>query len=144
MNVFQLADQVIGGQPITPEEALALLHTTDAELLDVVAAANRIRRHHYGNTVKLNMLLNVKSGLCPEDCFYCSQGVESEADIPRYKFMSEQQIVAAAEEAARRSACTLCIVASGTGPTRRELETVTNAVKELRSNTSLKICACLG
>jgi biotin synthase len=42
-------------------------------VLDVVAAAARVRRYFFGNRVKLNTIINLKSGLCPEDCFYCSQ-----------------------------------------------------------------------
>ena len=31
------------------------------------------RRRFFGRRVKLNYLLNMKSGMCPEDCGYCSQ-----------------------------------------------------------------------
>ncbi|MGL4521155.1 MAG: biotin synthase BioB, partial [Bacilli bacterium] len=144
MKFQELAESVCAGYEATNEEVLAVLNSSDDELLQVVQAAATIRHHFHGKRIKLNMLLNVKSGLCPEDCFYCSQGVESSAQIPKYKFMSTEQIVEAAEEAARRHACTLCIVASGTGPSAKELSTVTEAVVKLRENTNLKICACLG
>jgi biotin synthase len=55
-------------QPPTREEALAVLATGDDDLLEVVAAASRVRRRFFGRRVKLNHLVNMKSGLCPEDC----------------------------------------------------------------------------
>jgi biotin synthase len=39
---------------------------------------------------------------------------------------------------------TYCIVASGKGPTDRELNHVAEAVEEIKSKYDLKICACLG
>ena len=49
----------------TREQALALLATGDDALLDVVAAAGRVRRAFFGRRVKLNYLVNMKSCLCP-------------------------------------------------------------------------------
>ena len=63
----QLADSVLDGKPATEDDALAVLQAHDEELLDVVAAAGRLRREHFGTTVKVNYLVNLKSGLCPEN-----------------------------------------------------------------------------
>jgi len=49
-----------------------------------------------------------------------------------------------AKEAIKRKAGTYCIVASGRGPTKGELEEVVLAVKEIKKRYRLKICACLG
>ena len=73
----RLVDKGLRRARPTREEALAVLATSDDELLDVVAAAGRVRRHWFGRRVKLNYLVNLKSGRCPEDCFYCSQRLGS-------------------------------------------------------------------
>ncbi|MFP3481257.1 biotin synthase BioB, partial [Burkholderia sp. SIMBA_057] len=39
---------------------------------------------------------------------------------------------------------TYCIVASGRGPSNREVDQVVDAVKEIKETYGLKICACLG
>ena len=71
-----LADKAMNLVPPTREEALAVLGSSDDDLMDVVAAAFRVRRRFFGRRVKLNYLVNIKDpGLCPEDCFYCSQRV---------------------------------------------------------------------
>ncbi len=139
-----LAERVIAGQTIGAEQALALLDTPDERLLDLLAAAYKIRRFHFGNKVKLNMIVNAKSGLCPEDCGYCSQSIVSEAPIEKYALLEKEQLVAGAQEALRRKAGTYCIVMSGRKPAKSELGEVVAAVKEIRATTTLKICACLG
>ena len=80
-----LADRVLDGHRLTPEEGLGILLAADEELLDLLAAAYRVRHRWFGNRVDLNFLINAKSGLCGEDCGYCSQSRVSRAEIPRYR-----------------------------------------------------------
>ncbi len=94
-------------------EALAVLASGDDVLLDVVAAAARVRRAFFGNRVKLNYLVNMKSGLCGEDCSYCSQRRGSEAGVLTYNWISPQQAADEAERAAAAGAKRVCLVASG-------------------------------
>ncbi|MGC5326374.1 biotin synthase BioB [Brevibacillus sp. SYSU BS000544] len=139
-----LAKEVIGGRPITREEALSILHSPDEQLLEVLQAAYLIRNTYFGKKVKLNMIINAKSGLCPEDCGYCSQSIVSETPIDTYSWLTKEKIVEGAQEAIRRKAGTYCIVASGRRPTDKEIEHVIGAVEEIRATTDLKICCCLG
>lgn len=141
---MQRAEDVLLGHALTRDEALALLHTEDDEVLSLMQAAFRIRRFYFGKRVKLNMIINAKSGLCPEDCFYCSQSRVSDAPIQQYTLLTKDSIVAGAKEAVRRKAGTYCIVMSGRRPSDREVQQVAEAVETIRSTTSLKICACLG
>lgn len=140
----RLARQVIEGRATTKEEALSILQAPDEQLLSILQAAYLIRHHYYGNKVKLNMIINAKSGLCPEDCGYCSQSIVSEAPIDQYTWLSKEKIVEGAFEALRRQAGTYCIVASGRRPTDQEIEHVAHAIKEIREKTDLKICCCFG
>lgn len=139
-----LADAALEGRPLTVEEGLEVLQAPDEDLLPLLHAAYRVRSRHFGNKVLLNMIMNAKSGLCPEDCGYCSQSIVSRADIPRYSMLDKDSLLAGAREALRRKAGTFCIVASGRGPTDRELREVAEAVREIRATMPLKICACLG
>ena len=81
-----LAENVIKGYKVTEEEALSIVQAPDEEVLEILNAAYLIRKHHYGKKVKLNMIINTKSGLCPEDCGYCSQSIVSEAPMDRCSF----------------------------------------------------------
>src|SRR5579859_1650436 len=140
-----LADRAIELQPPSRQEALAVLRVSDSETLSVVAEVARVRRHFFQDRVKLNFLLNIKSGLCPEDCHYCSQSKLSTAPIQRYRMLSPEAAVEAAEIAVGTGAKRFCMVASGRGPTPRELDMFSSAVRAVKArHPELEICACLG
>jgi biotin synthase len=140
----QLALRVLAGEPVGREEALALLRAPDEDLLELLAAAYRIRRRYWGNTVQLYFLMNAKSGLCPEDCHYCSQSKVSQADIPRYNLLSREKLLDGARLAAERKSRTYCIVISARGPNEREMQAIEKIVPQIKAQYDLDVCACLG
>ncbi|WP_306329324.1 biotin synthase BioB, partial [Streptomyces venezuelae] len=129
----------------TREEALAVLATSDDELLDVVAAAGKVRRQWFGRRVKLNYLVNLKSGLCPEDCSYCSQRLGSKAEILKYTWLKPDEASQAAAAGVAGGAKRVCLVASGRGPTDRDVERVGRTIEAIKEqNEGVEVCACLG
>ncbi|MGW6538078.1 biotin synthase BioB [Streptomyces sp. NPDC055051] len=129
----------------TREEALAVLATSDDDLLDVVAAAGKVRRQWFGRRVKLNYLVNLKSGLCPEDCSYCSQRLGSKADILKYTWLKPDEASEAAAAGIAGGAKRVCLVASGRGPTDRDVERVGRTIEAIKEqNEGVEVCACLG
>ncbi len=138
------ADRVLSGESLTTEEAQEILRAPDSELLDLLQAAYRVREHHFGRRVQLYLLMNAKSGLCPEDCSYCSQSKVSDAEIPRYNFLRRDDLMAGAQAAVDRQASTYCIVISARGPNEREMEAVEQIVPEIKEKFGLNVCACLG
>ncbi|MEW2546164.1 biotin synthase BioB [Streptomyces sp. NPDC047002] len=129
----------------TREEALAVLATSDDELLDVVAAAGKVRRQWFGRRVKLNYLVNLKSGLCPEDCSYCSQRLGSTADILKYTWLKPDEASRAAAAGVAGGAKRVCLVASGRGPTDRDIDRVSKTIEAIKEeNEGVEVCACLG
>ena len=139
-----LAEKVLQGEEITNEEALSILECPDEDLLLLLHGAYQVRKHYYGNLVKLNMIINTKSGACPENCGYCSQSIVSTAPIETYRMMDKDEMVKGAETAYNLNVGTYCIVASGRGPTNRDVDKVVEAVKEIKDTYGLKVCACLG
>ncbi len=144
MRWHELADRALTGGSLTREEALEVLAVPQQELLDLVSACYRVRRHYHGQQVKLNMLINAKSGLCPEDCGYCSQSIVASSGVDRYPLQSKETILEGARQAMEVKAHTYCIVMSGRRPTARELEHVAAAVREIRAQYPLRVCCCLG
>ncbi|TXL88232.1 biotin synthase BioB [Streptomyces sp. IB2014 016-6] len=127
------------------EEALAVLATSDDDLLDVVAAAGKVRRQWFGRRVKLNYLVNLKSGLCPEDCSYCSQRLGSKAEILKYTWLKPDEASRAAAAGVAGGAKRVCLVASGRGPTDRDVDRVSQTIGAIKEqNADIEVCACLG
>lgn len=145
MDLTELADRIIAGGHITREEALAVLQLPDEDTYPLVAAAGRVRRHFHGNTMKVNYLVNLKSGKCPEDCFYCSQRLGSEADVLKYTWLSHDDALAAANAGIAAGAGRVCLVASGRGPSNRDVDRVGEIIQDLKKeHPDVEICACLG
>src|SRR5580698_8052534 len=108
-----LERRALRGQAPDREQALAVLASSDDDLLDVVAAGGRVRRHFFANRVKLNLIVNMKSGLCPEDCSYCSQRRGSDADVLKYNWVVPAEAAETADRAIAGGAKRFCLVASG-------------------------------
>ena len=140
-NWPQLGSQVLDGRPLSFEQALAVVRAPDEELLDLLSAAYRVRRHHFGKRVQLYFLMNAKSGICPEDCGYCSQSKSATSDVPKYNILSRDKLLAGAQAASERDAKTYCIVISARSPNEREMEAVISIVPEIKAKYDLNICA---
>ncbi|NDI35065.1 biotin synthase BioB [Chengkuizengella sediminis] len=143
-NWNEYAEKAINGELLTLEEGLSVLEADDDELLSIMNAAFQVRKHYYGKKVKLNLIINAKSGLCPEDCGYCSQSIVSDAPIEKYSLLEKDTLIDGAKKAQEMKVGTYCIVASGRGPSGKELDEVIDAVKEIKDTMPMKICACLG
>lgn len=140
----ELAEGVLKDRPLNREDALRILRAEDDELLAILDAAYRVRRQYFGKTVQLYYLKNAKSGLCPEDCTYCSQSKISEAPVEKYAMLNAERLLDGARKAAESKSRTYCIVASGRGPTDREVDHVAGVVRQIKDQYGLHICCCLG
>ncbi|MEX2139574.1 MAG: biotin synthase BioB [Pirellulales bacterium] len=138
------ANRVLAGDALTKQDALSVLRCPDLDLLDLLAATYRVRHRYFGNTVQLYFLMNAKSGLCPEDCGYCSQSKVSEAEIPRYNLLNSQKLLDGARLAQERGSKTYCIVISARAPSEREINAITEIVPRIKEQFGLNVCACLG
>src|SRR5580704_13129564 len=140
-----LAEKSLARELPTRTEALNVLQSTDDELMDAVAAAFKVRLRYFGRRVKLNYLVNIKSGLCPEDCFYCSQRLGSAADVLKYTWLKPDEVLSSAEAGVRAGAKRVCLVASGRGPNDSDITRVSTAVAAFKAkNPDVEVCACLG
>jgi biotin synthase len=140
-----LADKALARELPTRDEALKVLTSSDDELMDVVAAAFRVRLRYFGRRVKLNYLVNIKSGLCPEDCFYCSQRLGSAADVLKYTWLKPGEVLQSAEAGVKAGAKRVCLVASGRGPSDKDVARVSGMIAAFKTeNPDVEVCACLG
>lgn len=140
----ELAGRALEGHRLTHKEGMEILAAPDDELLALLDAAYRVRQRFFGNRVYLNFLINAKSGLCSEDCGYCSQSRASRADIPRYDLVDPQSLLDGARLAAQRRARTYCTVLSGACPSEGDLRVIAQVVPEIKARWNLKVCLSPG
>ncbi len=139
-----IAKLSLAGELIDRTTAKSILTAPDLVLLEQLAAAYQVRHHYWSNRVRLHFLLNAQSGLCPEDCNYCSQSKISTAEIEKYPLIAQARIVQAADRAADLKAGTFCMAISGRSPSESVFSNVLAAFKAVKEKHDLKICACLG
>jgi biotin synthase len=144
MDYDKLAERALGGELIAREEMRTVLEAPDDDLPELLAAAFKVRRKYFGKRVQIHMLMNAKSGLCPEDCHYCSQSSVSHAPIDKYPFLSREKLIEGALTAKAAGAVRFCIVNSGRGPTVKEIQEISGVVREIKSRVDINICCSLG
>ncbi|MBN1847385.1 MAG: biotin synthase BioB [Deltaproteobacteria bacterium] len=144
MDYALLADKALNNQPLTHEECLRVLQTPEDSILMLLQSAYAVRKTFFGKKVYLHMLLNVKSGLCSEDCSYCSQSKVSQAKIEKYPLLDETDILKGAYAAREARARRYCIVSSGRAPSQNELDTLRSAVKKIKKEIGIDVCTSLG
>jgi len=145
MDWKSISARVSEGGTITPKEALSLLESPNSELLDILQASYQLRYKYFGNKVSLHLLRNVKSGVCPEDCSFCSQSTKAINDVERYDMQTVETILAGAQAAVDRQAKRYCLVSSTRSPSPNEVDTICEAVSQIKQkHPTLEICSSLG
>ena len=135
----------MSGAGISAADALSVLRLPQADLWRLLDVTEEVRRRFKGEGIRLCSIVNAKSGLCSEDCSFCSQSIRSKAKISKYPLLPEEEMVRAARKAKERGAREFSIVASGLAMrSRAELERVGSAVERIRDEVGLETCVSLG
>lgn len=142
--VAAVGSRVLEGKEVTPEEALELLALEGEEVYDLLLAAGKVRRRFKGSKVFFCSIVNAKSGLCPEDCAFCAQSFSASAAIETFPIQDPSYILEQAHAAVAAGAHEFSIVTSGKALGWRDLETVCEALEEMKANNSLVRCTSLG
>lgn len=140
-----LAERVIAGEAISRDHALAAVQTPDDKLLELLHAAFVVRERFHGRRVRVHVLRNAKSGVCPEDCTFCSQSLRHGGQAEQYGMQSAEELIQGADEAVQMGAVTYCMVTSTRGPSSKEVRIVTEAARAIKQrHPKLRLCASLG
>jgi biotin synthase len=140
----RLAQRALRDEPPSLEEAEWILDGEDAALLPLLHAAFAPRERHFGRRVMVHVLNNVQSGLCPEDCGYCSQSRDSSAPIRKYPMKDPARILEEAERAAKAGASRYCMVLSGRGPTLETTRRLAAVIREVKERFPIEVCVSAG
>jgi biotin synthase len=111
---------------------------------DLIFLAHSIHRHSFRcNAVQISSLLNVKTGVCPEDCAYCPQSGHYNTGLKKEPLMSLEQVKVAAKRAKQQGAGRFCIAAAWRSPPKKEFADVLAMVTAIKA-LDLEACATLG
>ena len=144
MNYDDLAEKALNDITLTPEDCRDILNCPQEDILRLLHAAFKVRYNFFGKTVYLHMLINAKSGLCSEDCSYCSQSKISGAGIMKYPLVNSETIISGARSAENDRAKRYCIVTSGRSLESTDLKKICDTVKMIKQEMKIEICTSLG
>ena len=143
--ILKVRSEVLDGQAVRYEDALALTQTPLSLVPYLAASANEVRLKFAGNQIESCALSNIKSGNCSEDCKFCAQSGHYKTDSPAYPQIGVDEIVRQAKSAEAMGASEFCMVSSGWGATNeKEFSVVLEAVRRIKAETSLFVDCSLG
>jgi biotin synthase len=113
--------------------------------IDLVFQAQLVhRKHHAPNEVQGSVLLNIKSGGCPEDCAYCPQSAHYKTGVGRTELVSVDDALRAASAAREQGATRFCMGAAWRDvPHGPQFERVLEMVGAVRA-LGMEACCTLG
>ncbi|MSR66162.1 MAG: biotin synthase BioB [Pedosphaera sp.] len=145
-RVAALGERVLAGGRIERAEALFLFDLEkSADILDLLAWANRIREHFKGNKIHLCSIVNAKAGACSENCSFCAQSSFHQTGSPRYGFVDPEPVAQAAEEAQLHGVTAVGLVAAWKGLNEGALlDEVCDRITEMKQQGKTRPDASLG
>ena len=116
-----------------------------APFVDLLFQAQLVhRKHHSPNEVQGSVLLNIKSGGCPEDCAYCPQSAHYRTGVARTELVSVDAALTAARAAQAQGATRFCMGAAWRDvPRGPQFERVLEMVRGVRA-LGMEACCTLG
>jgi len=122
-----------------------LFRLEGAELWAGLAEASRVREQRCGRQVSFCVIINAKSGMCSEDCAFCSQSARAASQVPHYPLLPREELVEAAAAAAAAGASRFSLVTAGRGIlSTRDRDAVLEAVSAINKAVPIRVCASLG
>lgn len=140
----ELAGKIFEGIPVGRDEAVRLIQMQGPRVYDLLALGGRIARHYGGNQVELCSIVNARSGRCSEDCAFCAQSARYRTGAVEYPLLEPEEILRRALRVQEAGVRRFSIVTSGRGISGRDLDGVLEAIRLLRRETDLSLCASLG
>jgi biotin synthase len=140
--IDEMENKVDSGAEIRLVEAERLLNTTNVQIL--AETANRIARKFSENLIDVEMLLNAKSGSCPEDCSFCAQSSFYESKISKYPLLSKEIIVERAQKAKDSGANSFCLVCAYRSPPESDFNYICNIIEYIKKYLEIDVNVSLG
>ncbi len=122
-------------------EIIALFNQS---LMELLFQAHQLHRHYFDpHKIQKSKNFSIKTGMCPEDCKYCSQSGHYKTEIERHQLLSKEQILQEAAKAKANGAERFCMGAAWRSPPEKEMPKLVEIIKGV-NELGLETCATLG
>ena len=113
-------------------------------LMELVYQAQTLhRQHHVAGAIEKAVLLNIKTGACPEDCGYCSQSAHYDTGLEKEKLMPLDEVLSAAKNAKEAGAQRFCMGAAWRSPPAAAMPALIDMIAGVNA-LGLETCMTLG
>ncbi|MDR3216712.1 MAG: biotin synthase BioB [Clostridiaceae bacterium] len=128
---------------ITRDDAADILNV-DENLSELLDAAYTLRKKYKGNVVKVQLLTNVRSGNCSENCAYCAQSGHNDVEIQKYRLVAYDKLMSDGKTVRDKKLVRHCIGFSGIRFGDKEVGEFAAYVRGLKSVSDADICCSVG
>ncbi|KAH0536613.1 hypothetical protein FGG08_006524 [Glutinoglossum americanum] len=145
-SAFALRDAASAVKPRNDwsKEEVAEIYNTPLMRL-TFAAGTLHRRFHNPSSIQMCTLMNIKTGGCSEDCFYCAQSSRYSTGLKATKMVTVDSVLAAARTAKENGSTRFCMGAAwrdmrGRKTNLRNVKEMVNGVRAM----GMEVCVTLG
>ena len=142
MKLNPITEQIIAGKRLGREDDLSFL--LQADLGELTACADRLRRHFSGDHANLCSIINGRSGRCPENCKFCAQSAHHCTGIEEYPFLDPQKIAEECSYNEERGVHRFAIVTAGRRLSGEEFQKALETYRRLSRECHVDLCASFG
>ena len=125
--IEEIKRRILDGGSITIDEAVELAENCDID--ELCDTADEIRRQFCGDRMDTCSIVNARSGLCGEDCKWCSQSVKAKSDVKKYEIIDTETLLNLAKRNDGYGVDRFSMVTSG---------------RKVSAKTDMKLCASMG
>jgi biotin synthase len=119
-------------------------HLFEMPLLELIYQAQTVHRQHFSpHEIELCTLLNIKTGVCPENCAYCPQSGHYDTGLQKEKLWNIEDVLVKAKEAKANGATRFCMGAAWRSPPDKDFPAVIAMVKAVNA-LGLESCLTIG
>lgn len=141
-RTVELKEMVLRGGQVSNAEALWLLRKASRRAL--YDAAHEITLTKASSEFDFCAIVSARQGMCPENCKWCAQSSHWNTGCESHGWIGSEACVVAAKSAQTDGVSRIGIVTSGRGQSDREIADVADALRAMRHETDIGLCASLG
>lgn len=142
MEIQQICKEIKSGIEISYDTACELACCENKQ--ELYDTANEIREHFCGNSFHLCSITNAKSGLCSENCKWCSQSAHNASNIDVYDCIDTNRAVEQAVENGKAGVHRHALVTSGRSVSPQTLNACIGIFNEISQKSPIALCASMG